>query len=131
MWRRISLLTLGLMVGGTACAAASATTRPVRSAGREVITAAEIVASRVQDVYQAVSQLRPEFLRRRSLSLAQPYRTPEVLVYLDELEFGTAESMRNIPLSRVRLIRYLSPTEASLRWGGNYPGGVIHVTTLR
>lgn len=129
MWRRISVLVL--VLGGTACAAASSTTRPVRSASREVITAAEIVASRVQDVYQAVAQLRPEFLRRRSLTMLQPYRTPEVLVFLDDVEFGTAESMRNIPLSRVRQIRYLTPAEASLRWGGQHPGGVIHVTTLR
>ena len=129
MWRRMALLGLGLV--GTACAAASPTTRPVRSASREVITAAEIVSSRVQDVYQAVAQLRPEFLRRRSLSMAQPYRMSEVLVFLDDLEFGTAESMRNIPLARVRQIRYLTPSEASLRWGGQHPGGVIHVTTLR
>ncbi len=129
MWRRIAVLALVLT--GTGCAAASSTTRPVGSAGREVITAAEIVAARVQDVYQAVAQLRPEFLRRRGIPMVQTYRTPEVLVFLDDVEFGTVESMRNIPLVRVRQIRYLSPTEAKLRWGGRNPGGVIHVTTLR
>lgn len=129
MWRRALVLALGLF--SSACAAASTSTRPVRSAGRDVITAAEIVASRVTDVYQAVSQLRPEFLRKRSGVLIAPYRVPQVIVYLDELEFGTAESMRHIPLSRVRLIRYLSATEADLRWGGHHPAGVIHVSTLR
>jgi hypothetical protein len=129
MWRRISLLAL--VLSGTACAAASSTTRPVRSASREVITAAEIVAARVQDVYQAVAHLRPEFLRRRSLTMARPQRTPDVLVFLDDIEFGTVESMRNIPLARVRQIRYLTPSEANLRWGGSHSGGVIHVITLR
>jgi hypothetical protein len=129
MWRRFSLLVLGL--AGTACAAASSTTRPVHSASREVITAAEIVAARVHDVYQAVTQLRPEYLRRRNPAMIRPHRAPEVIVFLDDIEFGTAESMRNIPLSRVRLIRYLTPSEASLRWGGLHPAGVIHVTTLR
>jgi hypothetical protein len=129
MWQRISLLVLGLTA--SACAAAGSTTRPVHSASREVITAAEIVAARVHDVYQAVTQLRPEFLRRRTPAMMQPYRAPEVVVFLDDIEFGTVESMRNIPLSRVRLIRYLTPAEASLRWGGMHPGGVIHVTTLR
>ena len=128
MWR-ISILVLGLL--GTACASTGSAIRPVGFAGREVITAAEIVASRVQDVYQAVVQLRPEFLRRRSLTFSQPYRTAEIMVFLDDMEFGTTESMRNIPLARVRQIRYLTPSEASLRWGGQHPGGVILVTTLR
>ena len=130
MWRRVSLVMVGLLC--TACAAASSTTRPVRSAGRDVITAAEIVTSKVTDVYQAVMQLRPEFLRRRTPTLAavSSYRAPQVSVFLDGMEFGPAESMRQIPLPRVRLIRYLTPTEASLRWGGRYPAGVIHVTTL-
>lgn len=129
MWRRVSFLILGLL--SSACAAASSSSRPVKSASREVITAAEIVASRVTDVYQAVLQLRPEFLRKRSALVIPAYRTPQVMVYLDDLEFGGAESMRYIPLARVRQIRYLSPTEADLRWGGRHFAGAIHVRTLR
>ena len=129
MWRRVLIVVVGLT--STACAAASTSTRPVKSASRDVITAAEIVASHVTDVYQAVLQLRPEFLRKRSPVAVQAYRTPSVVVYLDDLEFGGAESMRTIPLTQVRLIRYLSPTEADLRWGGKHPAGAIHVTTLR
>lgn len=129
MWRRFSFLVIGLF--SSACAAASSPSRPVKSASREVITAAEIVSSRVTDVYQAVLQLRPEFLRKRSAVALPTYQTPQVLVYLDDLRFGGAESMRNIPLARVRQIRYLSPVEADLRWGGRHLAGVIHVTTLR
>lgn len=129
MWRRV--LVIAAVLFSSACAAASPSTRPVRSAGRDVITAAEIVASRVTDVYQAVSQLRPEFLRKRTGVVISPYRVPQVIVYLDDLEFGTAESMRHIPLARVRQIRYLSATEADLRWGGQHPAGAIHVSTLR
>lgn len=129
MWQRASLIVLGLAT--SACAAASSTTRPVYSASREVITAAEIVASRVTDVYQAVLQLRPEYLRRRSMPTIAPYRGPEVTVFLDDIEFGNAQSMRNIPLERVRVIRYLTPSEAALRWPGQHAGGVIHVRTLR
>lgn len=130
MWRRVSILMIGLFSSG--CAAASTSTRPVQNAGRDVITAAEIVASRVTDVYQAVVQLRPEFLRqRRSTAVIAPYRPPQVIVYLDDLEFGGVESMRNIPLMRVRQIRRLRAMEADLRWGGQHPAGAIHVTTLR
>jgi hypothetical protein len=96
-----------------------------------VLTAAEIVASRVTDVYQAVSQLRPEFLRRRVSMPAPRYGMVSVAVYLDELQFGGAESLRSIPLERVRVIRYISPIDADLRWGGHHPAGVILVTTQR
>src|SRR5437867_4654783 len=117
MWRRVSFVLVGLSV--TACAAATPSTRTnFSSAGRDVITAAEIVASRVTDAYQAVTQLRPEFLRRRAATAIPSFTPPGVVVYLDELPFGNAESLHYIPLERVRLIRYIPPAEADLRWGG-------------
>lgn len=96
-----------------------------------MITAAEIVTSRVSDAYQAVTQLRPEFLRRRGVPAVPSFSVPPVLVYLDELPYGTAESLHYIPLDRVRLIRYITPAEADLRWGGSHASGAILVTTLR
>lgn len=99
---------------------------------RNVLTAAEIVASKVSDVYQAVTQLRPDFLRRRSNSVTMaPVRSSALSVYLDEMPFGNVESLRAIPLERVRIIRYLTPFEAELRWGGSHPAGAILVTTMK
>ena len=130
MWRRVSFLLAGLSV--TACAAATPSTRPAfAGAGRDVITAAEIVASRVTDAYQAVTQLRPEFLRRRGMNAIPSFTSPSIQVYLDELPFGTAESLHYIPLDRVRLIRYIPAAEADLRWGGSHRAGAIIVTTLK
>lgn len=130
MWRRASYVLVGLSL--TACAAATPSSRPAfANAGRDVITAGEIVAARVTDAYQAVSQLRPEFLRRRTVSLAA-YRAPvSIAVYLDELPLGGLESLRSIPLERVRLIRYMTPYDAGLRWGWTHPAGAILVTTLK
>jgi hypothetical protein len=101
------------------------------SVRRDIITAAEIVTARVTDVYQAVTQLRPEFLRRRANTTIGVTARPNVAVYLDELPYGGLESLRFIPLDRVRLIRYVSPSDADLRWGGSHPTGAILVTTLR
>ena len=130
MWRRVSVLLAG--VCATACAASAPTTRPgFASAGRDVLTATEIVASRVTDAYQAVVQLRPEFLRRRGMTAVPSFTAPTVMVYLDDLPFGTTESLHYIPLERVRLIRYLPAADADLRWGGSHVAGAILVTTLR
>jgi hypothetical protein len=131
MWQRVVCVIVGSSL--TACVAATSSERPlIRSAGRDVITAAEIVAARVTDVYQAVSHLRPEFLRRRTMRPAAPLAPPPFLVYLDDLPFGsTPESLKDIPLERVRMIRYLGPTDADLRFGASHPGGAILVTTRK
>lgn len=130
MWRRVSYVLVGVSL--TACAAAAPSARShLSSAGRDVITAAEIVASRVTDVYQAVAQLRPEFLRRRGTTAIPSLTVPPVVVYLDELPYGTVDALHYIPLDRVRLIRYIPPAEADLRWGGSHTAGAILVTTLK
>ena len=131
MWRRASFV----LAGASLCACAAAATpsgRPAfASAGRDVITAAEIVSSRVTDAYQAVIQLRPEFLRRRGATASPSIPSPPVLVYLDDLPYGTVESLHVVPLERVRLIRYIPAAESDLRWGGSHAAGAILVTTMK
>lgn len=125
----ISVALAACATGGSAADPESLSLRA--NPARNVLTAAEIVAARVSDVYQAVSQLRPDFLRRRHAAAASLYKPAAVPVYLDDMPFGAEESLRNIPLERVRLIRYLSPFDADLRWGGSHPAGAILVTTLK
>lgn len=131
MWRRISLLLTGMSL--SACAASGPSTRPfIASASRDVLTAAEIVAARATDVYQAVAQLRPEFLRRRPAATPMaPMAMASVSVYMDEMPFGSSESLRYIPLDRVRLIRYISAAEAHLKFGGQHQAGAIIVMTVK
>jgi len=130
MWRHVTCVLAGLSL--SACAAATSGSRPnLTGAGRDVLTAAEIVSSRVTDAYQAVVQLRPEFLRRRGGTVTMSFNVPTVVVYLDDLPYGTVESLRTIPLERVRLIRYIAAAEADLRWGGTHTAGAILVTTLK
>jgi len=133
MWQRAWYFVMGLTL--TACAASnsagSSGLNTIAGAGRDVITAAEIVASKVSDAYQAVSQLRPEFLRRRTVLPMPSFGQVTISVYLDEMAFGGVESLRSIPLERVRVIRYISPADADLRWGGTHPAGAILVTTLK
>ena len=59
-----------------------------------------------------------------------PFGNAPIAVYLDEMPYGSVESLRQIPLDRVRLIRYISPTEANLKYGGSHPTGAILVTTI-
>ena len=129
MWRRALVVLAGL--SSTACAAGPSMYHAASATRRDMITATEIVASRVTDAYQAVMQLRPEFFRRRGrLGAATPVHAAAE-VYLDELPFGNLESLRYIPLDNVRIIRYISPTDADMRWGGSHPLGAILVITRK
>lgn len=122
------------LLGLSLLACAASTNRPTNTRhlgpSRDVLTAAEIVAARVTDVYQAVSQLRPQFLRRRSSRASVLSANPAVTVYLDDLRYGGVETLSQIPLDRVRLIRYLSALSADVRYGGSHPAGAILVTTI-
>lgn len=131
MWAGIIGISLSACVSGSSGTSAESMSLRATPA-RNVLTAAEIVASKVSDVYQAVTQLRPDFLRRRSHTPTMaPMRPTAVSVYLDEMPYGNLESLRQIPLERVRIIRYLTPFDADLRWGGSHPAGAILVTTIR
>ena len=129
----LGIISISLSACVSAHSATSAETMSLKTTPtRNVLTAAEIVASKVSDAYQAVTQLRPDFLRRRSNSVTMTQARPIAMsVYLDELPFGGIESLRSVPLERVRIIRYLSPFEADLRWGGSHPAGAILVTTMK
>ena len=133
---RYALLGI-ISISLTACVSGPSGTNAERMSlrttpARNVLTAAEIVASKVSDAYQAVTQLRPDFLRRRSnAATLTPLRPNAITVYLDELPFGNVESLRQIPLERVRIIRYLTPFDAELRWGGSHPTGAILVSTMK
>jgi len=98
--------------------------------GRDVLFAPEIVQSRVLDTYQAVTQLRPEFLKMREPYLRSP-RSNSLRVFLDEIDIGGVDALRSIPIDQVTAIRYVSATDAQFRWGGDHPQGVILVSTTR
>lgn len=130
MWRRVIYVLVGASL--FACAAATPSQRSsFVGARRDIITAAEIVSSRVTDAYQAVAQLRPEFLRKRGPSSIPSFAAPPIFVYLDDLPYGTADALHSIPLDRVRLIRYFNPAEADMRWGGSHATGAILVMTIK
>jgi hypothetical protein len=123
--RRQLSLSLVLMVL-TACTPTPYTGHPVPSS--DVLLAPEIVNARVMDTYQAVSQLRPQFMKVRE-PLVSSFGRKGLRVYLDDVELGDVEALRMIPIDQVTAIRYLNASEAQLRWGSDLPNGVILVST--
>ncbi len=124
---RIALpLALALALG--ACAAGAGPGQPgTPRPNPNVITAEEIANAHVQNALDAVRQLRPRFL----MTQGGTTRAHEVQVIVDEVPRGSASALGSINANDVAEIRYLDASEATMRYGTGYSGGLILVTTRR
>ena len=93
-----------------------------------VITAEEIASRPTLSARQVIEQLRPQFLRVRGTTTLGNAQTQDVIwVYVDGTRIGTLEVLNNIGAHEVHEIRYLSPSEATNRYGTGHVQGAIIV----
>jgi hypothetical protein len=127
---------------------------PSTTAGRHdsnVITSDEIASAHVNNAFDAVTILRPSFLRYRGVtSLAADTSctsdasgrmnckppiaalggdTGYARVYLNHQFYGNITSLRGMSVSGIREIHYYNVQQASNRFGLGNPSGVIEVVT--
>lgn len=120
-----ALVAAGL---ASACAVGSSGSGP--SGTRDEITRQELEELNADDVMEAVTLLRPHWLRFR------PMRTPGtpepvVGVVVDGRPRGTRADLAQIPIGTVERIQFMSAADATIRFGTGYTGGAIVVTTRR
>ena len=130
---RAGIALLSLAVFGsvlTGCVTQSA--NPARSRSVDVITGPEARETSANDAYEVVQLLRPAWLRSRAApSLTNPEAT-YARIYVDNVPMaGGTRDLRNIAAGDIREIRYISPTDATTRFGTGHSGGVIMVLTRR
>ena len=124
----------GCASSGTSTQAGEAQTTTVASPQRQrkdpnVITEAELSSRSTLTARQAIEQLRPQFLRTRGTTTLGNAQTSDVIwVYFDGTRMGTVDVLNNIGVHEVREIRYLSPSEATNRYGTGHVQGAILVT---
>ena len=123
--RVLLVLTLPLH---TACHAAAAPPSGGDGGGR-VITRAEIEAAGSANVYDLIARLHAEFLNDRGRVSILTDEHSRATVFLNDVEYGPLESMRNIDPSHIEMIRYFRGTEAVLKFGAHYGGGVIQLVS--
>ncbi|MFQ5865622.1 MAG: hypothetical protein ACE5IW_10370 [bacterium] len=118
-----------LIMGIVACASSTETKSARRSS--KVITAEEIATTSATNAYEAVQLLRPHLLQRqfhRQISLSSPGPITAI-VYVDEVRYGDLESLRNLSTENISEIRYISSSDATLRFGSDHGGGAFMVKT--
>lgn len=96
---------------------------------RHVISQAEIDSAQASNVYDLVARLRGDFLKERGRVSLRSSAHDRAVVFLNGQEYGVLETMRNIPASHIREIRYIPGVEAATRFGAQYGGGVILLTS--
>jgi hypothetical protein len=121
-------------------APSSATPTPRRrSVGqRDDITRKDIqaVLDQSSTAYDIVKLLRPEMLLRRTVSGVEPTarqlpnELPGLHVHVDDVRVGTVDFLSTIPARAVASIQWLSPSDASTKYGNGHTAGVIAVATL-
>ncbi len=126
---RLGFIALALT---TACAG-----RPPGSVGAEsrnpdVLARAELLqsAQRSKDLFEAIRSLRPNFINPRTTRTqgAQARSLPRPVVYVDGALSGELDVLKGIMVENVEEVRFKGPTEATMEFGPNAPGGAILVT---
>ncbi|MFL5619509.1 MAG: hypothetical protein ACJ79A_14060 [Gemmatimonadaceae bacterium] len=120
--RRLSL-TVAVLLFVSACTAQKAG-RPM-GARHDLITEGEIEASNATNVYDLVASLRGDYLKDRGMISIKTNTREKAVVFLNDQEYGVAETMRNIPKGRISEVRYIPGVDAVNRFGAQYGGGII------
>lgn len=121
-------LALPFLVGACASTGGSGVSR-----SSTVISTEEIDAlPGLQTAYEAVEQLRPNWLRTRgSVSLQAPAEASFPVIFMNGRRYGDMNSLRSIPINDVGSARYMSAREATTLHGTGYPAGIIDILTRR
>lgn len=118
-------VTLVALVALSACAA-GAPGRPHRNSS--IISQEEIQEAGPQSVYDLVQGRRPLWLRERGNTSTRAL-SDNLKVYLDNMLYGSAESLREIYTSEVERVEYLDARRATVRFGAGHPNGAIVLHT--
>jgi hypothetical protein len=117
-----------MLVAVMACASAGTSTPGVRR-DPNLLTQQEIYDAHVSSAYEAISRLRPMFLKTRGRTTINSEANDYAVVFVDGQRYGDLNSLNNILASSILEARYLPGPDAVNRYGMQYGGGVIEIKT--
>jgi len=125
---RFAVLLVSL-VGLAACSHAAHMPRDVAAShDSDLITARDFSAVTGSTVYDAVRQLRPEWIMRSRPNLVLPNQN--LIIYVDGNRYGSGiDGLRLITIRSAYSVRYFSPSSAEGRFGPGHLLGAIEVIT--
>ena len=120
------IAAFALLTALSACSSGSGgSTGPRRDPN--LITAEELAEYTTLTAADVVRRLRPRWLTGRGAGTGGS-NTPQLI--LDGARMGDAATeLRSIAVSDISEMRYLNASDATMRYGTNFPGGAIVVTS--
>ncbi len=89
------------------------------------------ILSEDKNALEAIMRLRPAWLRPRGRTSLRNDERSYAMVMLDDVLYGSVDSLREIPVENIDRISFMSAADATTRYGTGYFGGIIHVHTGR
>ena len=118
-------MSAALMVGACAPKASYRSFAPRMTT--DAITLAEMESSGVSDPYEAVTLLRPNWLRPKVRLGTRGDRNGIPTVYAQSMRLGTIHELASLRVEGIQEIRYVNPIDATTRWGMGHTSGVIEL----
>jgi hypothetical protein len=113
---------LPLLLAIAGCASGGGTSSRPQGATPDRIVQEELTAVGDLDAYDAVSRLRPNWLRSRA-------GTSPPVVYMNGSRYGNdPSSLRSFQARSIQQIEHINGPDASTRFGTGHDGGAILVT---
>ncbi len=120
----LAAAALAVAACGSAAQGDSPNTAPsAPSSSRSVLVQSDMLQISGSTVYDAISQLRPQWFRSRGGDAPA--------VFIDGRPAGDLGTLRSIRILEAEQVRFYSAREATTKWGTGYPGGVIEVERVR
>lgn len=128
MSRSMDLLAgLLLVVSAAACASTGATTR---KSSPDKLTRAEIAMSSATNGYEAISRLRPNWLRAQgTASIAGAVRSQLILLYIDNQRAEDLYALKNLSAGMIESAEWIDATRVATVLSnvpsGSYSGAIV------
>ncbi len=127
--------TAGVVAFGLLAASCGAQPGRVDPAGTrnsfDVLTGDEVREASAENLYEAIQELRPRWLRPRPRTSITFERASDPIVYLYGVRHGSINTLYQMHVNQVVQVEYINPLDATTRYGAGHGGGVILVDLAR
>lgn len=127
---KANVLILWIFLGITACGASRGNARGSQGSSRNTITRSQIEALPEGNAFTVVERFKPHWLNARTQATPWNPEPAYAMVFVDELRFGPMYTLSQISTARIDRVEYINATDATIRYGLGYVGGIIHVITI-
>lgn len=122
----VLVLTLALALGLAGCASSGGSSSRIPGSSSNRIVRAELAALEgALNAHQAIVRLRPRWLQTRGVGSFPP------VLYVSGSRRGDLDDLKSMQAAELEQMEYMSPSDATTRFGTGHSGGAILVTNRR